>query len=307
MDLRQLQTFEAILERGSFSAAAEALGVTQPAVSQQLRTLERALGGPLIDRRGRRLSLTPRGEVVHRHAQRLLAVGDELRRELADGAGAVAGPLVVGASTGPGDYVLPRLLGAFHADYPQVSVTLAVEATRTIIDRVLERDLELGVVGARRPHRGLVYEPFLHDRVVLAVPPGHPFAGRTVSLEELLGEPMVMMQEGSGVRSVIEDELRAAGVRPRQLRVAMEMGLNESAKAAVEEGYGVSFLSELAVEKELRLGTLRTAQVSGIEAGRDFYAVRPAGRRSPRVIESFLAFCRLRLEAVQRDGGNGGQ
>src|SRR5919202_6367516 len=180
VDLRQLQTFEAIVERGSFSAAAAALGVSQPAVSQQMRTLERALGGPLIDRRGRRLALTERGEVVHRHAQRMLALSDELRRELAEGAETVAGPLVVGASTGPGDYVLPRLLGGFQADYPDVSVTLTVEATRTIVDRVLERDLELGVVGARRPHRGLVYEPFLHDRVVLAVPPSHRFAGRTV-------------------------------------------------------------------------------------------------------------------------------
>jgi DNA-binding transcriptional LysR family regulator len=295
MDLRQLETFERIVERGSFSGAADALGVTQPAVSQQMRTLERAVGGPLFDRRGRRLALTPRGEVVHRHTQRLLAVGDDLRRELAEGAGAPSGQLVVGASTGPGDYVLPRLLGGFHREYPDVSVSLTVEATRTIIERVLERDLELGVVGARRPHRSLHYEPFLHDRVVLVVPPGHRFAGRRVTLEELTSEPLVLMQEGSGVRSVIEDELRAAGVPPRRLRVAMVMGLNESAKAAVEEGHGVSFLSSLAVEKELRLGTLATASVSGIEAGRDFYAVRPARRGSPQPIEAFMAYCRLRL------------
>jgi DNA-binding transcriptional LysR family regulator len=295
MDLRQLQTFVEVADRGSFSAAAQALGVTQPAVSQQIQTLERSLGATLIDRSGRRAEPTPAGEQLHRYALRMLAVRDEYERDRASGAEELIGHLLVGASTGPGEHVLPGLLGGFRAVHPRVRVTLRVEATGTVIERVLERELELGVVGSRRAHRALVFEPFLRDRVVLAVPAGHRFAGRLVSLTELVAEPLIVMQEGAGVRSVIEGELRRVGVRPRELNVAMEMGLQESAKSAVEAGYGVSFLSTTAIAKELELGSLATAEVDGIDPARDFYSVRLGSRRAGRLTGEFAAYCRLQL------------
>ena len=297
MDLRQLRTLTEVADRGSFSAAADALGVSQPAVSQQIRALERDAGGRLLDRRGRKVELTDRGALVLRYARRMLALSEEFQRDLDSGGDELAGQLVVGSSTGLGEHVLPLLLGGFRAEQPAVTVSLRIEATSTVIDRVLRRELELGVVGAVRPHRALVYEPFLRDRVILAVPGGHRFAGRTVELAELVREPLILMQSGAGVRTVIEDELRRAGVRPRDLNVAMEMGLQESAKAAVEAGYGVSFLSELAVERELRLGTLDTAEVAGIDASRDFSAVRPAGHEPSRLVAAFMDWSRQRLQA----------
>ena len=303
MELRQLETLAAVADRGSFSSAAEALGISQPAVSQQIQTLERHIGSPLIDRSGRRARLTERGEDVLRHARRLLAARDELTRELADQDGELAGHLVVGSSTGLGEHVLPPLLGGFRELHPAVSVTLRVEVTVTVIDRVLERELELGVVGATRANRALVYEPFLEDRIVLAVPAGHRFAGRTIGLDELVAEPLIVMQAGAGVRTVIEDELRRAGVRARDLRIAMEMGLQESAKAAVEAGYGVSFLSSLALDRELRLGTLATAEVDGIDPVREFSTVRPAHTPPSRLVEAFLAYCRDTLGTASRGGG----
>jgi DNA-binding transcriptional LysR family regulator len=299
MDIRHLRTLHEVAERGSFSAAAEALGISQPAVSQQMAALEREIGQTLIDRRGRRTQLTERGRVVHRYAQRMLALSDEFHRELAGAEGPLRGSLVVGSSTGLGEHVLPILLGGFRAEHPGVAVSLQIEVTSTVIDRVLAHDLELGVVGAVRPHRALVYEPFLRDRVILAVPPGHPFAGRTVELDELVREPLILMQAGAGVRTVIEEELRRAGIRPRDVTVAMELGLQESAKAAVEAGFGVSFLSELAVERELRLGTLATADVAGIDPVRDFSTVRPATQQPSRLVAAFLAWSRDRLAAQQ--------
>lgn len=296
MDLRQLRTLTEVADRGSFSAAAEALRISQPAVSQQIRALERDAGGRLLDRRGRSVELTERGRLVVRHARRMLALSEEFQRDLEAGGGELAGPLVVGSSTGLGEHVLPLLLGGFRAEHPAVTVSLRIEATSTVIDRVLRRELELGVVGAVRPHRALVYEPFLRDRVILAVPGGHRFAGRTVELAEVVREPLIVMQAGAGVRTVIDEELRRAGVRPRDLNVAMEMGLQESAKAAVEAGYGVSFLSELAVERELRLGTLATADVAGLEVSRDFSAVRPAGHEPGRLVAAFMAWSRRRLD-----------
>ena len=296
MDLRHLRTLHEVAQRGSFSAAAESLGVSQPAVSQQIAALERELGESLIDRSGRRAQLTDRGRLVDRYAQRMLALSEEFQREL-DDQGDLTGALVVGSSTGLGEHVLPLLLGGFREQHPGVTVSLRIEATSTVIERVLDRELELGVVGAVRPHRALVYEPFLRDRVILAVPPGHRFAGRTVALDELVAEPLILMQSGAGVRTVIEEELRRAGIRPRDLKVAMELGLQESAKAAVEAGFGVSYLSQLAVERELRLGTLATAEVDGIDPVRDFSTVRPATRRLSRPTEAFLEWSRRRLEA----------
>ena len=244
---------------------------------------------PLIDRSGRRARLTERGEVVLRHARGCWRLRDELTRELADRTASWPASCVVGSSTGLGEHVLPPLLGGFRELHPAVSVTLRVEVTVTVIDRVLERELELGVVGASAPNRALVYEPFLRDRIVLAVPAGHRFAGRTIGLDELVAEPLIVMQAGAGVRTVIEEELRRAGVRPRDLRIAMEMGLQESAKAAVEAGYGVSFLSSLALDRELRLGTLATAEVDGIDPVREFSTVRPATASPSRLVEAFLA------------------
>ncbi len=290
-----MQTFVEVVERGSFSAAADALGVTQPAVSQQIASLEKSAGTSLIDRSGRRAEPTAAGELVHRCAQRMLGLRDDLERELAEGEQELSGHLVVGASTGPGEHVLPGLMGRFRQAHPRVTVTLQVDSTDTIIDRVLERELEFGVVGLRRQHRALEFAPFLHDRVVLVVPSGHGFANRTVSVRELRAEPLIVMQPGAAMRRLMDDEFRRVGVRPRELNVAMEMGLQESAKSAVEAGFGVAFLSATAITKELSLGTLATAQVEEIDLSREFFAVRHAGRRVSRVTERFGEWCREAL------------
>lgn len=298
MDLRQLQTFVEVVDRGSFSAAADALGVTQPAVSQQVASLEKSAGTALIDRSGRRAEPTAAGELVHRYALRMLGLRHDLERELAEGEQELTGHLLVGASTGPGEHVLPGLMGRFRQVHPRVTVTLQVDSTDIIIERVLDRELELGVVGLKRAHRSLEFEPFLHDRVVLVVPSGHAFAGRTVTLRELRAEPLIVMQPGAAMRRLMDDELRRVGVRPRDLNVAMEMGLQESAKSAVEAGFGVAFLSATAVTKELTLATLAVAEVEQVDLSRDFYAVRHAGRRVSRVAEQFGEWCRAELTSL---------
>jgi DNA-binding transcriptional LysR family regulator len=151
------------------------------------------------------------------------------------------------------------------------------------------------VVGAARRHRSVTFEPFFRDEVVLAVPPGHRFAGRAVTLDELRAEPLVLMQEGAGVRQVIEDELRAAGVRLRDLDVRLELGLQESVRSAVRAGHGVTFISRSAIESDLAAGTLAAAGVEGLHASREISLVRAAGRVPTRAAEAFVAFARERL------------
>jgi len=298
MDTKQLAAFCAVVERKSFSQAAERLGVTQPAVSLQIRSLEQRLGRQLLDRSGRRVEPTEAGRRLYASAQRLLALEEHLLEELdADEEGAIAGTLEIGASTGPGGTVVPLLLCEFQEQFPDVRVRLTVSDTQTLVDQVAERALELGIVGAGRRHRGVSFEPFFRDEVVLACPVGHRFAGKTISIDELKGGQLIVMQEGAGVRQVIEDELRKAGQRLRDLDVKVELGLQESVRSAVLAGHGVAFISRLAIDADLQAGRVATARVQGLDPVREILLARASGRSETRAARAFVAFARERLPA----------
>src|SRR5919204_3317781 len=291
MDTRQLAAFCAVVEKRSFSQAAERLGVTQPAVSLQIRALEKRLGRRLLDRSGRRVEPTEAGRRLYRAAQRMLALEDQLLEEVTgDEPGELRGMLSIGASTGPGGSVVPLLLAEFQRIHPDLSVGLTIADTHAVVELVADRQLELGVVGAARRHRSVVHEPLFRDEVVLACPSDHAFAGRTVTLDELRAEPLILMQEGAGVRQVIEDELRGTGIRLRDLDVRLQLGLQESVKTAVQAGYGVTFISRSAIDAELAAGSLATARVAGLEPSRQIYLARASGRTASRAAEEFVAF-----------------
>jgi DNA-binding transcriptional LysR family regulator len=296
MDTRQLAAFCAVVERSSFSQAADQLGVTQPAVSLQIRSLEQRLGQQLLDRSGRRVEPTEAGLRLYRGAQRLLALEQQVLAELGQEAeGELNGRLEIGASTGPGGSVLPVLLGEFQQRHPQVHVALTVSDTHTVVEQVGRRELELGVVGVASRQRGVSFEPFYRDEVVLAVPSGHKRGGKTMTLDELKAEPLVLMQEGAGIRQMIDEELRELGLRLRDLNVRLELGLQESARAAVLAGLGATFISRVAIEDDLAAGALAVARVQGLEPAREVQLVRASGRAETRVAQEFVAFARERL------------
>jgi DNA-binding transcriptional LysR family regulator len=296
MDTRQLAAFCTVVERKSFSQAADRLGVTQPAVSLQIRSLEERLGQRLFDRSGRRVEPTEAGIRLYRGAQKLLALEQQVLEDVAgDEDGELRGELAIGAATGPGATVVPVLLCEFQRENPEVRVELTISDTQSVIEAVARRELELGVVGATPRHRSVAYEPFFKDEVVLVCPPQHPFADKTISIDDLRGEQLVLMQEGAGVRQVIEEELRKAGKRLRDLDVKLELGLQESVKSAVEAGYGVTFISRTAVESELADGSLASARVRGLEPSRQISLVRASGRQATRVADAFAAFAAERI------------
>ena len=296
MDTRQLAAFCAVVERRSFSQAAARLGVTQPAVSLQVRSLEKRLGTQLLDRSGRRVEPTEAGWQLYRGAQRMLALEEQIVAGVsASGEGSLAGDLVLGASTGPAAIAVPVLLCEFQRDNPEVRVFLTVSDTHSVVERVAARELELGIVGAARRHRGVRFEPFFADEVILVCPPDHRFAGRTVTLDELREESLILMQEGAGVRQIVEDALRREGVRLRDLDVRLELGLQESVRSAVSAGYGVTFISRTAVEADLAAGTLGEARVQGLEATREISLAAASGRARSRAADGFVTFARERL------------
>jgi DNA-binding transcriptional LysR family regulator len=292
MDTRQLAAFCAVVEKSSFSQAAERLGVTQPAVSLQVRALEERLGQTLLDRSGRRVEPTEAGLRLYRSAQRMLALEEQLYDEVAAESGELHGTLAIGASTGPGAHLVPLLLCEFQRDHPDLRVALSIWDTQTVSEKVARRELELGVVGALRRNRSLEFEPLVRDEIVLAVPPAHPAAGGSVTVDDLRDETVIAMQEGAGVRQVVDEELRRAGLRVRELEPRLELGLQESVKSAVAAGFGVTFISRTAIEGELAAGTLAMARVAGLEPARQIYVVRAKGRPPTRAAEAFLEFAR---------------
>jgi DNA-binding transcriptional LysR family regulator len=295
MDTRQLAAFCEVVERRSFSAASERLGITQPAVSLQVQALEKRLGVKLLDRSGRRVEPTEAGLRLYRGAQRLLTLERILVEETTGvHAGELEGVLEVGSSTGP-EVLVGSLMCEFQRQNSNVQVALSVFDTQRVIERVSARQVELGFVGASPRQRGVQFEPFFRDELILVVPPGHPFAGGIVTLEELRGAPLIVMQEGAGVRQVIEDELRSRGLRLRDMGVKLELGLQESVKTAVQSGYGVTFISRTSVVAELGAGALAAASVEGLEASRDIFLVRAAGRSTTRAAEAFVEFAQERL------------
>jgi len=294
MDTRQLAAFVAVVEKKSFSQAAERLGVTQPAVSLQIQALEKRLGVQLVDRSGRRVEPTEAGQRFYRNAQRVLAAEQQLFDELDEG-DRLVGRLELGASTGPGGSVVPVVLAELARTNPELSVALTVADTHRIVELVADRAVELGVVGFAKRHRSVAFEPLFRDQVVLACPPGHAFAGKTISLDDLRGETLILMQDGAGVREAIEDALRGAGVRARDFDARLELGLQESVRTAVEAGYGVTFISRTGIESALDAGTLAEARVEGLEPARDIFLARSPGRTLTRAAQAFLDLARERF------------
>jgi DNA-binding transcriptional LysR family regulator len=249
-----------------------------------------------LDRSGRRIEPTEAGWRLYRGAQKLLALEEQIESDVAASAeGELTGELVLGASTGPAAIVVPLLLCEFQRSNPGVHVSLIVSDTQTVVERVAARELELGIVGASRRHRGVRFGPFFSDEVILACPPGHRFAGKTIPIDSLREEPLILMQEGAGVRQIVEDALRRLGVRLRDLDVRLELGLQESVRGAVEAGYGVTFISRTAVESDLEGGRLTEARVRGLEVTREISLASATSRRRSRVAEAFVEFAHGQL------------
>lgn len=297
MDLRQLEIFVKVAELGSFSKAAEALFLTQPTISEHIRTLEDELGVRLLDRLGRGAAVTKGGALLLSHAHRMLALSREARQAMESFLGRMSGELLVGASTIPGEYILPALIGRFKEKFPDIAITLLIGGSQAVTDWVVEGRAEIGVVGARSSHRSIESRELFPDDIVLIVSAAHPWHGRKqVTMDELRAEPLLLRERGSGTRKALETALEAAGTGIAALRVVGEMGSTQAIKQAVKAGVGVSLLSRRAVEEECRAGSVWCLRVKDLKISRAFYLVTHRDRSRSPLAEAFRAF--VEAEAV---------
>jgi DNA-binding transcriptional LysR family regulator len=301
MDLRRLEVLLKVAELGSFSRAAEALFLTQPTVSEHVRALEKDLGVQLLDRLGRGAAPTPAGQLVLGYAHRILALMREARQAVDQFQGRMLGELIVGGSTIPGEYILPALIGQFKAKYPDISISLRVGSSQQVSEWVEEGRVEIGVVGARPGSRGLVARELMADRMVIVVPPDHPWSRRpSVTLADVRAEPLVVRERGSGTRQALERALAEAGTELAAFRVAGEMGSTQAVKQAVRAGIGVALMSKLAVEDECRARLLVCVQVRGLDVRRSFHLVTHRERSRSPLAQAFLEF----VESQTGDGAS---
>lgn len=286
MTFQQLKILLAVARHGSFTRASQELHVSQPALSLHIRQLEEEVGQPLFDRTGKGVTLTEAGRLAEQYALRIFAQLRELEEGLEELRGVERGELVIGASTTPGNYLLPQIIGEFRRRYPKIAVHLDVANSREMVHRILRNEIDLALVGGRLVQdERLVVEPYVVDELVLVVAPTHPWARRQhISPNDLYQEPLILRESGSATRWVMEEAFRARGI---QYQVGMELGQTEAIKGAVAAGIGVAILSRFAVAHEVACGTLAAVRLEGVVLTRDFVIVRLREKRQPAAALAF--------------------
>ena len=286
--LRQLRIFTSVIEHRSFTRAAQALSLTQPAVTHQMQALTRAVGHPLLDPGSRAPVLTAVGQALHERAGRILAMVGDAQEAMDDVAGLRAGRVHVAGDTTVGIYVLPDAMAAFHREHPDVALSLDVVNRAQVRELLLEGVADVGVIGALWDDDVLDAEPFLENSLMCFCAPGHPLADREpLKPVDLLDGPLLLREPGSGTRESAERILRDAGVEPVP---AMEMASNGALKRAVAGGLGVTVLSTYAVRLELQVGLLRPLRVAGFPVERMWHVTWARERLLSPAAAAFRAF-----------------
>lgn len=277
-------------QRGSISKAAHDLHLSQPAVTKHIQKLEECYGKVLIDRSVREAVLTEEGRLLYRYALKVLQLMDEAEAALSKMSKTTQGSLRIGASSIPGQYILPLVLGAFHKNYPEVDIVVEMGDTEQIARLVLENKVDLGLVGNSVKERQVVCHPFAEDELVLVLPLGHPLTKKVeIRSEDLCGEKMVWREMGSGTRKTVDNLLAGAGVKLVAKKGDLELGSTGAVVAAVEAGLGLSIVSIWAV-RSLDGKNLVVKRLKDLSMKRRLYVIRSAQntRRTAQAFSDFI-------------------
>lgn len=288
MNIKQLEVFLAVAENNSFSKGAEATYLTQSTASQHIAALEAEFGIKLLDRTGRGALPTEAGKVLQRHGRQVVSAMADLQRAIGRFKGLEEADLKVGGSNIPGTYLIPALLPLLVQRYPGITLTILEGDSREILGKVATGEIEVGIVGSRFTETGLHFTPFGRDELRLMVAKDHRWSQRaTIKPEELLDEPLLFREPGSGTGKTVGEALRGAGIDPARLRVKAYLGSNEAVKQAIVSMLGVSFVSEISVRKELARGELQGVPVEGVTMTRQFYLTSRQGRELSPAARAF--------------------
>lgn len=297
---RRLQVFTTVAKLLSFTKAAETLHMTQPAVTFQIRQLEEYFNTRLFDRTHNRITLTDTGAMVKTYADQIIEMYKEMDNQVRIVTGEVQGPLVIGASTTIGDYVIPEILGEYQSRFPDVTIRLNISNTQGIINMVENNDIDIGIVEGPVDNKNLSTDVCWHDELMMACAPEHQLAGcETAKLSDIFKQPYIGREEGSGTRGVFAQYCDDHGYPCEDINLILEFTSPESIKAAVEAGLGVTVQSVATMQKEIALGTLSVAPLDP-PLTRPFSLVYQRQKFRVQAMEEFLSFAQEHCEKKKK-------
>jgi DNA-binding transcriptional LysR family regulator len=294
MELKYLEIFCTVVDLKSFSKAAQVLHLTQPTISVHIKALEDEFSTKLLDRLGRTIQATQDGEILYRYAKEIVAMKENTRRAMERITGTVGGKIVIGASTIPGEYILPQLLAKFKRAYPDVFPTLRIGDSNDIYESVLRGEVDFGVIGTAVKDKNIVTQKYLGDEIILAAPAG--YKASVLKKDELRTVPLLVREKGSGSRSSIEEHLNRIGLTLDSLNIIAEIGSSQALIQAVKSGMGLTFTSRRSVQDEIKRETLKSVKLKGILIHRNFYVITHRLRFNSLI-------CRTFIEFLTRSGG----
>ena len=287
-NFHQLHIFHTVARLGSFSKAAQELSISQPAVSIQVRELEKEFGSSLLHRMRKGLQLTDAGQAVFGYTQRIFSLADEMRSAVQDIQGLRSGRLTIGSSSTPGEYILPWIIGQFQRKYPGIDVSLSISNTQSVVNQIQNRELDLGMAGAPVDLQGFVSFPYVIDEVIVIASPDHALASkRVVTLDDLQGQKFILREMGSATRRAAEDCLADSGV---SVNVVMELGSNEAVKRAVAADLGLGMVSKFAVLPDTKAGMIVVVPIDGWLCERPLTLFYRDDKHLPSAQRAFLEF-----------------
>ena len=299
-NFHQLYIFHTVARLGSFSKAAQELSVSQPAVSIQVRELEDTMGCALIHRMRRGLRLTDTGEAVYSYTQRIFALANEMQNAVQDIQGLKSGKLTIGSSTTPGEYILPWAIGQFRKHYPGIEVSLSISNTQSIVEKIHNRELDMGMAGAVVSSDGLASFPYVSDEIVIIAAPTHPLAEKKkLALKDMEGQDFILREVGSATRRAAEECLAQHNVN---VKVVMDLGSNEAVKRAVAAGLGLGMVSKFGIVPDVMAGMIVELNAKGWHCRRPLTVFYRDETHLPSAQRAFLRF--LREEKPLPEGWN---
>lgn len=291
MDEHKIKVFCTVAETKSFSKASALLRLTQPAVSLQIQALEEMCGTKLFDRSRSDIMLTQSGKILYKFAKEINSLYGLAEDELGKYVAPFKGTVTIGASSTIGNYILPTVISEFRKKHPKSNIQLSVANTKTTVDSLNEGSVDIAFVEGNIKKQKLTAEKLISDEMVLIFPPSHPWAKRSsISILEIKKEPFISREEGSGTRQLIEKFFLKHGIHPQNIKIPFIMGSTEAIKGAVEEGLGISIVSQWAARKERMHGRLKTAIFKEDKLVRDFTILSQKSKDFPFTLFKFLDF-----------------
>ncbi len=287
MDIHHLKIFIAVYKNKSFTKASEKLHISQPTISEHIKNLEKSLDCKLFDRLGRSIMPTAEADILYPKALQILDDLDQIQEDISAAGIGVKGKLIIGASTIPGAYILPRMAYTFKKQYPDVAFEILIEDSGKITNMVLQHDLFFGIVGAKMPSEKLDYEPLIEDELVL-VATSKLLPQKTITLDKLPSIPFLQREIGSGTRQTFENFLKKNTITTNTFNIVATLGSISAVKQAVKENLGASVISRVAVQEELDSSILHEIPIINMKMKRKFYLVLQKKRTLPT---QYAAFC----------------